>query len=169
MRGIFLVSCLVLSGVAAYFGHPLVRDNSDAITVLATVLTVFAGFLVAIIAILGDPAMIPGKSWREAQGRRPNLEAMVIRHVWLFYVYLIAIGLLFAGILIQKEPDAVVSPLIKGCLGSAYLFFGVLSFLLTLALPPTLGKIQLARNLAEIEARRNAAGIRPNSLSGDGL
>ncbi len=164
MRAIFLLTCILVSALSAHFGYPLVQNNPDAITIMATVLTVFAGFLVAIIAILGDPAMIPGDSWAEAEMKRPGLEAIVIRHVWLFYVYLTAIGLLFAGVLLQKEPDAAVSADIKSWVGSAYLFFSVLSFLLTLALPPTLGKIQLARNLAEIEARRRAAGIKPPSV-----
>ncbi|HVC61913.1 MAG TPA: hypothetical protein VND19_16320 [Acetobacteraceae bacterium] len=163
MRVIFFIVCVALSSVATYFGYPLVRENPDAVIVMATVLTVFAGFLVAIIAILGDPAMIPGNSWREAEMRRPSIEAMVIKQVWLFYLYLLAIGLLFAGVLLHKEPDAAVAVWIKSLVDIVYLFFAVLSFLLTLALPSTLGKIQLARNLAEIEARRAAAGIRQDS------
>jgi len=95
--------------------------------------------------------------------RRPSIEAMVIKQVWLFYLYLLAIGLLFAGVLLHKEPDAAVAVWIKSLVDIVYLFFAVLSFLLTLALPSTLGKIQLARNLAEIEARRAAAGIRQDS------
>jgi hypothetical protein len=165
MRILFFITCAVLSAVAAYFGYPLVRDNPDAVIVMATVLTVFAGFLVAIIAILGDPAMIPGDSWAAAQMQRPTLEAMVIKQVWLFYLYLMAIGFLFLGVLLHKEPDTIMAPWIKPCVDIVYLFFAVLSFLLTLALPPTLGKIQLARNLAEIEARRSAAGIKPTPRS----
>lgn len=53
MRVLFILTCVLLSGAASYFGQPLVRDNSDAITIITTVITVFAGFLVAIMAILG--------------------------------------------------------------------------------------------------------------------
>lgn len=163
MKAAFIVVSLILSGAASYYGQPLVRDNTDAITIITTVITVFAGFLVAIIAVLGDPAMIPPGSWRKAEVRHSGLEAMIIRHTWLFYVYLATIALLFAGVLIRKEPDVLISGRMKAWIEHAYLFFGVLSFLLTLSLPRALGKIQLARSVAEIETRRAADGIAPRS------
>lgn len=168
MRTMFILFCAVVSAVAAYFGHPLVHENSDATIVMVTVMTVFAGFLVAIITILGDPAMIPKGSWRIAESRHAALERVIIRHTSLFYVYLAAIGLLFAGVLIDKEPDAVVSPNVKLWVESLYLFFGSFSFLLTLSLPRILGKIQLARSEAEIEVRRTEEGIKPNAESQGG-
>lgn len=163
MRAVFIITSLLLSGLAAYFGQPLMRDNSDAVNIITTVITVFAGFLVAIIAILGDPAMIPEGSWRTAEARREKLENMVIRHTWLFYVYLATISALFTGMLIRKEPESVVSAQIKIYIEYAYLFLGVFSFLLTLSLPRALGQLQLARSDAEIESRRAADGIPPHS------
>ena len=165
MRAIFILACFFVSGVASYFGQPLVRDNSDAIIIITTVITVFAGFLVAILAILGDPAMIPKGSWRIAETGRQRLEESIIRHTWLFYIYLVAIGLMFTGVLIRKEPDSVVGPNVKFWIECGYLFFGVFSFLLTLALPRVLGKIQLARSDAEIERRRTEEGIGPTPES----
>ena len=159
MRGLFLAVCLVLSGVATYYGRPLVEHNTDAITIIVTVITVFAGFLVAIIAVLGDPAIVPTGSWIKAEIAHGNLENAVARHISLFYVYLMAIGLLFAGVLIDKEPDCVVGPRIKHFVEGAYLFFGVLSFLLTLSLPQALGKLQVSRSNAEVDRRRADAGI----------
>ena len=164
MRLVFILACLIASLIAAYYGQPLVRDNTDAVTVMITVITVFAGFLVAIITILGDPAMVPKGSWRKAEIRHRNLESILIRQTWLFYCYLVAIGLLFAGVLIRKEPHDVVSDRLKAWIEAGYLFFGVFSFLLTLALPRALSRIQLMRSSAEIEDRRQAEGInRPAS------
>lgn len=165
MRGLLILFCAVISAAAAYYGQPLVRENSDATMILATVMTVFAGFLVAIIAVLGDPTMIPGQSWGVAEMRHEQLEATVTRHTSLFYVYLIAIALLFTGVLIVKEPDGLVSPNIKMWIERSYVFFGVFSFLLTLGLPRALGRIQLARSAAEIEDRRRAVGIKPDQHS----
>ena len=165
MRGAFILICAVLSAVAAYFGQPLVERNGDAILMMITVMTVFAGFLVAIIAILGDPAMIPKGSWRIAETRHTRLVAIVTRHTSLFYVYLIAIGLLFAGVLADKEPDDFLSQKVKSYIEFAFMFCTVFSFLLTLALPKVLGDIQIARSEAEIEARRSAEGIKPPSDS----
>ena len=81
--------------MGAYFGQPYVRDNADAVLIIITVLTVFAGFLVAIITILGDPSDDPGGQLAGRRIRRDNTEARLITHKWLFLVYLIAIGLLF--------------------------------------------------------------------------
>jgi hypothetical protein len=55
----------------------------------------------------------------------------------------------------NKAPDCVVPVVWKTWIERLYLFFGVLSFLLTLALPGALGKLQLARAEAEIERRRH--------------
>ncbi len=123
-------------------------------------MTVFAGFLVAIIAVLGDPGALPKGSWRGVESRRPRLVSSVIRHASLFYVYLVAIALLFIGVLVSKEPCSVVPLWVKIWVERAYLFFGVFSFLLTLGLPKSLADIQIARTDAENEERRRAAGMR---------
>jgi hypothetical protein len=162
MRPAIIFLCLIASAIAAYYGQPFVRDNSEAVTIIITVITVFAGFLVAIITILGDPGMIPAGSWRIAETRRENIEAKLTRHIWLFVFYLIAIGLLFIGALLNKAPDSVVSVEWKTWIERSYLFFGVASFLFTFALPNALLKFQIARVDAEIDRRRRDAGIPPD-------
>ncbi len=162
MRALFVIVCLALGGVAAYFGQPFAHDNTDVLTIVITVMTVFAGFLVAIITILGDPSMIPSGSWRVAELRRDNIESRLITHIWLFVFYLIAIGLLFVGALLNKAPESIVSLTWKVWIERSYLFFGVSSFLLTLGLPIALLKFQLSRIDTEIERRRCEAGIKPD-------
>ena len=159
MRILFILACFIMAGAAAYYGQPFMRGNADAVVIIITVMTVFAGFLVAIIAILGDPSLIPAGSWRIAENRRANIEARLTQHIWLFVLYLIAIGLLFAGVLLDKAPDTVVSHEWKMWIERLYLFFGVSSFLFTFALPSALHRFQLARVDAEIERRRREAGI----------
>jgi hypothetical protein len=159
MRALAIIACLTISAVVAYFGQPLVHGNQDAITVIITVMTVFAGFLVAIITVLGDPGMIPVGSWRAAEVRRENIEARLTTHIWLFVLYLIAIALLFAGVLVNKSTE--VSIIWKVWIERLYLFFGVSSFLFTFALPKALLKFQIARIDAEIERRRQDAKIAP--------
>jgi hypothetical protein len=159
MRALFIIVCALVAGAASVLGQPLVEDNSDAVTVMITVITVFAGFLVAIIAVLGDPAMIPKGSWRKAEANHGQLELHLMRHTSLFYCYLLAIACLFAGVLIQKEPSTVVTDVVRRWVQYAYLFFATFSFLLTLSLPRTLARLQLARSAAEIEERRGSEGI----------
>lgn len=154
MRAVLIGACLICAGVASYFGQPLAHDNSDAVLVLITVMTVFAGFLVAIIAVLGDPAMIPDGSWHIPEMRRDNIEAKLIRHLWLFIIYLIAIALLFVGVLLNKASSTVIPMVVKVWIERLYLFFGILSFLFTFGLPRALLKLQLERYDAETERRR---------------
>lgn len=162
MRAFLILVCLIASAVAAYYAQPYAHENSDVMTIIITVITVFAGFLVAIITILGDPALIPDGSWRTAEVRRENIEAKLTRHIWLFVFYLIAIGFLFVGALLNKAPDAVVSVQWKIWIERLYLFFGIASFLFTFALPSTLMKFQMGRIDTEIEKRRTNAGIPPD-------
>jgi hypothetical protein len=145
-------------GVAgAYFGEPYVGNNPDATLVVITVLTVFGGFLVAIIGVLGDPGMMPRGSWRVIELQRDNIENRLIRYIWLFYIYLIGIAFLFVGVLLHKTEGLPVA--YKVWTDRLSLFFGVTAFLLTLALPRSLLNLQLRKMDAEIERRRGATGI----------
>lgn len=159
MRIIFFVVCLGLSATAAYYGEPYIHNNPDAVLVFATVFTVFAGFLVGVITIIGDPTLIPEGTWRAAEVRRESIEARLVNHIWLFMLYLIAIGLLFALVIVHKAPSDIVSECIKVWVGRLCLFVGVLSFLLTFGLPGSLLKLQMARIDAEIKRRRQDVGI----------
>lgn len=156
----FISLCAVVGALAAYFGQPLVHNNSDAILILITVMTVFAGFLVAIIAILGDPAMLPRGSWREAEGERETVYGSVITHTWLFRLYLTAIAMLFVGVLMEKTPDCGITGAVKVWIEWVYVFLGAFSFTLTLALPGILARLQVARVDAEIRRRREVAGLK---------
>lgn len=152
MRPCQRFSCVLrtTSGRAQFRRYRCANDGNDRI----------CGFLVAIIAVLGDPGALPKGSWRRVELRRPKLVSSVIRHASLFYVYLVAIALLFIGVLVSKEPCSVVPLWVKIWVERAYLFFGVFSFLLTLGLPKSLADIQIARTDAENEERRRAAGMR---------
>lgn len=159
MRLAFIGGCLIIGAIAAYFGQPFVAGNSNVLVIIITVLTVFAGFLVAIIAILGDPAMIPDGTWRTAEVRRENVESRLIVHVWLFVVYLIAIGALFVGALLTSEQNLSTPQWIKTWIERAYLFSGVSAFLLTFGLPAMLLRVQMGRLDGEIARRRREAGL----------
>ncbi|HSQ21076.1 MAG TPA: hypothetical protein VLR92_11990 [Blastocatellia bacterium] len=107
--------------------------------------------------MIGDPALIPDGSWRLAEARRENIEKRLMVNVWLFVIYLITIGLLFAGVIVQKALDE--HNILRIWTERLYLFFGVFSFLLSFALPISLMRLQRARVDAEIERRRAKEGL----------
>jgi hypothetical protein len=151
---VYILICLVAGAAGAYFCQPFVDPNSDAVLIVITVFTVFAGFLVAIITIVGDPALLPNGSWRTAEARRDNIERRLIWHSWLFTAYLVTIALLFVGVVLAKVPLSTEHRWMKDSIEYGYLFFGITSFLFSFALPWAFMTIQRNRVDAEIDRRR---------------
>ena len=149
--------CVTVGLVSAFYAQPYVVHNSDVILIVVTVFTVFAGFLVAIIALVGDPSLIPEGSWRMAELGREKVKRTLMFNVALFVSYLITIALLFVGVIIERclSDESILRIWIE----RGYLFFGVTSFLFTFALPIVLMKLQQARYDSETEKRRRGVGI----------
>nr|VFJ63273.1 MAG: hypothetical protein BECKFM1743C_GA0114222_103404 [Candidatus Kentron sp. FM]VFJ64067.1 MAG: hypothetical protein BECKFM1743A_GA0114220_103474 [Candidatus Kentron sp. FM]VFK17161.1 MAG: hypothetical protein BECKFM1743B_GA0114221_104644 [Candidatus Kentron sp. FM] len=154
---IVAVITVSIAGIAAYLGQPLIHGNEQAIDVITTVFSVLAGFLVAIIAVLGDPMLLPPGTWRAAEMHRKKLIKRLIVHKWLFLLYLITLALVFSSLLLQKQ-----YPVITLWLERTYLFFGVIVFILSIRLPGALMKLQEERIDAMIEHRREQDGIVAN-------
>ena len=148
------VLAAILSLLASYLGQPLIHGNEQAVDVIVTVFSVLAGFLVAIIAIVGDPVLLPPGTWRAAELERGKLNRRLIRHKWLFTLYLITLGLVFFALLLKDKDPNVVLWLERG-----FLFFGVFAFVLSLALPGSLMKVQRERIDAVIEHRRKEDSV----------
>jgi hypothetical protein len=164
MRHVVFILCLACGVATAWLAQPYVHDNSDAKTTIVTVLTVLAGFMIAIITVLGDPASIPDGSWRAVEVRRDNIESKIIRHAWLFVLYLISIAFLFVGIIVSKIPqNNVWQPiqdiwgLVEKTIDWIYIGAGVTSFMLSFTLPFSLRKIQMERLRIEAERRKAEA------------
>lgn len=148
---------LILAVIASYYCQPLIHNNDQAISLIITVFSILAGFLVAIIAITGDPALLPPGTWRAAEMERDNIHKRLIRHKWLFLLYLVTLCLIFMSLLLQKE-----YPQINIWVERIYLFFGVLAFALSLQLPSILTKIHRERIDCVIEHRRAQDKINDN-------
>jgi archaellum biogenesis protein FlaJ (TadC family) len=141
----------VAAGIAAgTFGHALIDDNSDATTVIVTVFSILAGFLIALMTLLGDQSVLPG-SWRIAESQRKLLEAKLIRQKWLFYIYLLTLVLIFIATLMRPH-----WPLATDWLERFYFGLATTAFLLSFRLPATLMEVQMDRVDAVIGARRRS-------------
>lgn len=157
MRIAFFLCCAVAGVFGAYYAQPFVVKNSDLILILVTVFTVFAGFLIAIITIIGDPILISEGSWRRSEGGRARMRQRLNLHIALFVLYLVTIALLFVGVVLEKAMDD--HDAIRTWIERAYLFFGITSFLLTFGLPVALIEMQTNRYDAETERRRQGVGL----------
>lgn len=155
MRWVYISGATVIAGTAAYFGAPYAVDNHNLTDALITTFTVFAGFLVAVIAILGDPSQIPDKKWNKAEAFRVKLETRLLRHTYLFLLYLLTVAALLVSLFISQEIFAEHTAT-KLWVTRAYLFLSVGGFLATMMLPTTLIRIQRSRADAEINRMRRS-------------
>jgi uncharacterized membrane protein HdeD (DUF308 family) len=53
-------ACVILAGIFAWHFQPKYHDNSNALTVLVTVFSILAGFLVAVMAIVARAQLATG-------------------------------------------------------------------------------------------------------------
>jgi len=163
---ILFILLIVLASLAALYGQPLLHNvemqdgkekvinNELAINVIVTVFSILAGFLVAIIAIIGDPALLPQGTWRIAELEQKKIHRRLIRHQWLFMAYLITLASIFLSLIFQK-----ICPALSLWLERLFLFLGFIAFTYSLFLPNALMKVQKEKIDAVIEDRRRGAGI----------
>jgi hypothetical protein len=165
-RLFFILVCIAVGLISAYYAQPYLDKNHDLVLIIITVFTVFAGFLIAIITIIGDPIMIPQGSWRISELGRDRMEGRLFWHIVLFILYLATIGLLFIGVILERALSQ--NDIWRIWVERAYLFVGITSFLFTFILPASLIEMQRARYDAETERRRRELGIREETDSSQG-
>lgn len=163
MRPLFVIGTLIVGCLGGYFGSPLLSPGAE--TVLVTTYTVLAGILVAVIVILGDPSLLPIGTWRDAEQHRNKIEARLIRHAWLFALYLFTVGLIFLSSMLSSSKEHWAQEL-NGWTKVVYLGLAIWAFLLSLALPKMTMDVQRERIDAEIERRRKREGINGGTSGG---
>lgn len=141
-----------------YFLQPHIHNNQDAINIIVTVFSILAGFLVAIITIVGDPGSLPNGSWRAARLGSERTYNRLTRKKWLFILYLFTLALIFTTVLIKGK-----NPIVELWLERIYLFLAVYAFTLSFQLPSALLKLQQERIEQEIEFRKENSVSRNKS------
>ncbi|RVQ76100.1 hypothetical protein [Sinorhizobium medicae] len=148
---VFGVVAVAIGVLAGWQGLDLIHGNDDAREVIVTVCSILAGFLIAIMTLLGDQSVLPG-SWRIAATQSDAIRAKLTRQKWLFYCYLVTLSLIFVHTLIKtKLPEAAT------WIERFYFGFAATSFVLSFKLPATLMAVQTDRVEAVIAARRGNA------------
>jgi hypothetical protein len=148
---VYVVLSCGIGAFAGYFGQPLVHTSDRAVNVIVTLFSVLAGFLVAIVTLIGDPTIYTGRTWRVQELALDRIRKRLDRQKVLFFIYLLTLGLVFLSTLIPKQFTVAVFWSER-----AYLAIAVLAFMLSLRLPGALMKIQMERHGAMIEAKKNS-------------
>lgn len=148
----FAVGCGVTGSI---WGQPLIHNNDQAIGIIVTVFSILAGFLVAIMTIMGDPGGFTGRSWRACELSRNNIYNQLVRQKWMFTLYLTTLGLILISSLIEdKFPNIVI------WIEHIYLGTAITAFILSMGLPTALMNIQISRHEEVINAKRKSVGIK---------
>ena len=139
----------VIAGVlVAMFGERLFSGNEEATQVIVTVFSILAGFLIAVMSLLGDQSIIPG-SWKMSEASKSQIRNKLTRHKWLFYLYLSTLAVIFVSTLLKKEfPDW------NNKLERVYFGLATTAFLLSFRLPSSLMSVQMDRVEAVVGMRK---------------
>src|SRR5690606_15847934 len=122
---IFYGGVFILVGVSAFlFGHFLIAGIDAARDIIVTDFSILAGFLIAIMTLLGDHSLLPG-GWRVAEKNRSIIKVKLVRQKYLFYQYLLTLIVIFISTLTKNE-----WPEITSCLERIYFGLATTAFLL---------------------------------------
>jgi peptidoglycan/LPS O-acetylase OafA/YrhL len=148
-RAALSVVTFVAGAALAYWGQPLIHNNSDAITLIATIFSILAGLLIGVITLISDPSLIPGTTFQSGYLGKEVLRRRLRRHRLLFVVYLVTLVLILASFLIgDRHPPTLV------WLERFYVFFSTVGFIYSFTLPWTLARIQEERYDSMLAQRR---------------
>lgn len=149
-RLLFFLGAAFVSGWFGWYGQPLVHENNDARSMITDVFSILAGFLMTVLTLLIEPKPT-AKIWREAAAKKTTFVNRIIRYKWLFMLYLLVLGLVFAANLLGKSSesgDLVV------WIERAYLALAILAFIVSLTLPNQLMRLQVGRYNEMIDEKK---------------
>jgi hypothetical protein len=148
-RHLIFVALSFLAGIGvSTYGYSFLLEKKDATGIIVTVFSILAGFLIAIMTLLGDQSVLPG-SWRIAENKQKSIRAKLIQQKWLFYLYLVTLSIIFVATIIGKTEW----PRLVEWLERTYFGLATAAFLVSFRLPAILMDVQLERVEAVIGAR----------------
>lgn len=167
----YLLLTIIGSGFFAVLFQPLLTD--EALDVLVNIYSILAGFLIGVIALIGDPSSLPTGSWRVAESATSNTFRKLRSTKNLLYVYLVTLFVIFSYKLLAVPATLeVIKGLpfghealpflscVKVVVEQFILFLSFVAFSYSFTLPNSLFEIQKKRVEKEIENRRDQANIK---------
>jgi len=145
------VSAVVIASVATYLFGNLLTNKADVLSFIASIFSILAGVLIAVISILGDPSMLLDHSWRHSYLSAAETQRKIHRQTDIFIVYVSLLISLFIFMLVDPAGD------FYWYIQHLSFFLTVLAFVASLSLPYTLRGIQktrLDRAIKQIPAKQ---------------
>jgi hypothetical protein len=142
---------ICLSGGLTYFFGDLLTNKTDVLGIVATIFSILAGVLMAVISILGDPSMLLDQSWRHSYFSATETQRQLHRQTDIFVIYVVLLIGLFVFMLCD-----VLSPWFWYVQRGVF-FLTSLAFIASLSLPYTLKTIQRRRLQRIIDGMKTAS------------
>lgn len=151
--------------VAAWFSWKFqarYHDNGNALSVMTTVVSILAGFLITVMTVVGDERSLRGVNWRENTYYLEQVRRDLASHELLLKLYFSVLVLSFLASMKFEWHE-----LIQSALEYFLLFLACLVMLLSFSLPGQLKRRHLADLEAFIKAHRDQeiASRKPNKPS----
>ncbi|MBX4954282.1 hypothetical protein HJB76_02075 [Rhizobium lentis] len=138
-RTVGSATAILVAGAATYqFGGTL-SNKADVLSFIASIFSILAAVLLAVISILGDPSMLLDHSWRHSYISAEETQRKIHRQTDIFIVYVSLLICLFVFML--SDPAAAIYWYVQ----HLAFFLTSLAFLASLTLPFTLKAIQKNR------------------------
>ncbi|MBB5703447.1 hypothetical protein FHS76_003350 [Ochrobactrum daejeonense] len=148
----YAASGVLISLGLSYLFSDRLKNTADIISYVATVFSILAGVVIAIVSILGEPSMIAESSWRKDFYAAKEIQRKIHRHTDVFVLYIVLLSALFVFSLLSPS-DSIFKYIQSSCF-----FLISLSFWMSLSLPFSLKAIQQKRMNKAIASRQKSQG-----------
>lgn len=144
----FGLAVLAVALIATAAFSDRLSNSVDVLGIIATIFSILAGVLMAVISILGDPSMLMDPSWRQSYVRASEIQRKLQRNTDVFVLYILTLASVFVFCL-MKDTD----PLFIWVQKTTF-FLTVAGFIASLSLPFSLIALQRDRLKSTIDAMR---------------
>ena len=149
--GVVVIVFFLWIGRPSDEGSAALEVSNISLGLLASVLSILAGFLMAVIAILGDHRGLFTGSWRVASAHARRTKRVLDRAVLLFYVYLVTISVTFISTILGSYGlDSTFERWAK----HLAIGFGCAALIWSFGLPTAIKKALVERLEEEVDERK---------------
>lgn len=144
------IASVLIALVTTYFFGGALSNQPDVLSFIASIFSILAGVLIAVISILGDPSMLLDHSWRHSYISAGETQRKIHRQTDIFIVYVGLLISLFIFLLTDEKTN------FYWYIQHIAFFLTALAFMASLTLPYTLRAIQktrLDRAIKQIQAK----------------
>lgn len=152
-RAIYIVLSFAAAIPVGLFGGQYLYSANTAVSSLIDVFAILAAVLVAVISIIGDPAMLLPGGWRVGYVHAQEIQGRIARFSHLFFVYILTLATAIVAIVVKDSQVSWASHVFQLLAGMA-----AFSFLLSVPLPYVLMSIQTERMKEAVKKRKENGG-----------